>query len=121
MLKIYAIKDVKVSCFLTPFFSQNDVTAQRAVYQALLQGESQLNLFSADYELNVIGSFNPLTGEVTAEQPQFIISCYTLWNQCLNDAKKREKTVATPLPAMSEAENNAEGRVGSNLIPFNKS
>lgn len=105
MLNLYAIKDIKVSCFLTPFFSQNEITAIRAVYQALNQGESQLNMFPADYELFHIGTFDPQTASLQQLPPKFIISCYTLWQQVLTDSKSRLKTINTPLPAIKEAEN----------------
>lgn len=68
MLKIYAIKDVKVGEFQNPFYQRTNAEAVRSVTAAVnAKEENHYTKFYNDYELWCLGTFNMETGEIISK------------------------------------------------------
>lgn len=67
--KVFAIKDIKLDTYATPFFSINDATALRAFEELVNDENTQINKYSSDFTLHRIGSYNSATAELIPEQP----------------------------------------------------
>jgi len=79
MKKLYAIKDVKANCFLTPFTSENDATASRALGGIVNDKQSMFGLHPEDYVVYHVGSFDQQSGSVVGEPtPVYAFSCTQL-------------------------------------------
>ena len=72
--KIYSIYDVKAEFYSTPWYSDNDETAQREFMRVVQDPQSAINAFPADYSLFFIGEFYSDTGHINVESvPEFIL------------------------------------------------
>lgn len=65
-LNVYAIKDIKVGAFKTPFFNQNDAEAIRSVTMVVNDDQSLLNKFPEDFELWKIAEWSDIDGTFDA-------------------------------------------------------
>lgn len=70
--KIYAVKDVKIDAFKTPFFSFNDATALRIFEQAVNQQGTELHDYPEDFTLHRLGTYSSVDGEIIPEKPKQI-------------------------------------------------
>lgn len=78
-LQVFAIKDLKADCFLTPFFARNIPEAIRSVSGAVNDNQSQLNKFSGDFAVYSLGYLDQKTGQmIPMEQPLHLIPCSDL-------------------------------------------
>lgn len=64
MLQLCSIKDVKSGNFNDPQAFRHKVEAMRAVANSATNPESSLFTYPHDFELWLVGQFNPLTGEL---------------------------------------------------------
>lgn len=65
MLQVYTLHDRVADTYTPPFYASNDEEAIRSVrYQLYSSPTSQLSVFSADYALMLIGSFDDQTGQL---------------------------------------------------------
>lgn len=79
MKKVYAIKDVKADCFLTPFTSENDATASRALGGIVNDRQSMFGQHPEDYVVYHVGSFDQTSGQLVGEDtPRYAFSCTQL-------------------------------------------
>jgi len=62
MKGIYSVFDKKAQEYNAPFVEITDATAIRAVQQLLQNKEHPLAMFSEDYDLVKLGTFDPVTG-----------------------------------------------------------
>lgn len=67
-LKIYSIHDAAVAAFATPFFSGTDVAASRVLMGLVNDPNSTFSIQPSDFTLFCLGSFNVLTGTITADE-----------------------------------------------------
>lgn len=65
---IFAIKDSKGECFLSPFMMRTDGEAIRAFDTVVKRGDSELSQHPEDYFLYRVGSFDVLTGILVCEE-----------------------------------------------------
>ena len=66
--KMYAFKDTVIGQFMNPFYQQNDNVAVRTFTQAINDKQpNSINQIKSDVQLYSVGSFNDVTGEVTAD------------------------------------------------------
>lgn len=102
VLKMFSIRDNKISSFGTPFFAPDEITAVRMMAVAQRDGSTNISQFPEDFELHRIGEFDNVIGKVTVqENSTFIIGAMTLRKQ---DEKLRlqaeriaqDKDAATP-------------------------
>jgi len=68
MLQCFAIKDLRASCFLNPFFSRNAHEATRAIQTVVNDPASNLNKFASDFSLHLVGTFDDETGVLNTPQ-----------------------------------------------------
>ena len=61
MLNVYALKDLKLDQFTTPFFAPSEKHAVRILVNSF-GAESQLCLYPSDYELWQLASWDEVTG-----------------------------------------------------------
>lgn len=72
-LNIYAIMDNKMSAFMTPFFSHNDLTAQRSLKMAVSSEGSAIATAPEDFDLYKIGIFDDESGLIDSHPtPVFV-------------------------------------------------
>lgn len=87
-LKIYAIRDNKVSVYRTPFFNENVQDALRGLQITANDGQSQIFHFPGDFDLYQLGELNVITGVITpCEPPTFIQSAASFRKQNIEDTK----------------------------------
>lgn len=83
---LYSVKDVKSGIFASPFVSENEQTASRALQTTLFTSQdSLLKMYPEDYILYQIGQFDNETGFVVPEELQRIANCCELINQFKHD------------------------------------
>lgn len=90
MKNMYALFDSAASMYLDPFLVQLDAQAIRA-FDALIQTPgSDPSLFPQDFSLYKIGSYEPITGRLTAlEMPlQIITATELVHNKKLRDSNQ---------------------------------
>lgn len=63
IINMYAVLDKKSGKYDTPFFSHNDIMAERQFTMVVHDTESMFHKFKDDFELQRIGSFNLITGQ----------------------------------------------------------
>lgn len=68
VLKMYSIHDAAVAAFVTPFFAANDVAAIRLFTGLVNDPQSTYSISPGDFTLYNIGSFDIMTGNVTADE-----------------------------------------------------
>lgn len=84
MLKIYAIKDVKIG-FMNPFYLENDEVAIRTFKKAANDmATNSVNDFPEDKELWCLGSFDTDTGIIEGGLPKFLVKAI----DCIVKAKE---------------------------------
>ena len=74
--KIYSIYDVKAEFYSTPWYSDNDETAQREFTRVVQDPQSAINAFPSDYSLFFIGEFYSDTGSIFSNgetEPKLIL------------------------------------------------
>jgi len=77
--KMYSIRDKKLAVFGRPFFASDELVAKRGVAASLQNPENQMRLFSTDYELIELGSFDDSSGKVDIYQfPMHVCEIATL-------------------------------------------
>lgn len=92
-LKVFAIRDIKISTYNRPFTEINEIQAMRGLKVVTLDGNSQISHFPEDFELMELGTFDETTGRFNLyDSPKFIISALSF------------KKPGAPVPAtLSEA------------------
>lgn len=70
-MKLFSIQDMKAESFNRPFHSVTRATAMREVSTGLQQDEA-MQVNAADFALYEIGSFDPITGRLTAQDPYHV-------------------------------------------------
>lgn len=71
-LNIYAIRDVKISAFSQPFYSQTHGSALRAFSDHVNDNGSAANKHPEDYELYHLGDFDDQVGIINGQTPVHI-------------------------------------------------
>jgi len=64
MLFIFAVKDLRADCFLTPWFAKNVPEAMRELTQVARDPKTTLNQFASDFALYQLGSLEQKDGHV---------------------------------------------------------
>ena len=77
---ILSLKDNKVGKFHAPFVTGNIILAKRSLYQAAIEGDSDLKQFPSSFDLYKVGEFDDTTGLIRTNDPEFIINVLTLKN-----------------------------------------
>lgn len=93
---LYSVKDVKSGIFASPFVSENEETASRALTTTLMtQSDSLLKLYPDDYILYEIGYFDNETGWIEHSELKRIVSCAEIISQQVNklELKNADNTV----------------------------
>lgn len=67
--KVLAVYDGKAEAFLQPFFSDTPGSAVRAFGDEVMKPESPFHKHPGDYQLYELGTFDNLTGKLTAMEP----------------------------------------------------
>lgn len=77
-MMLYAVRDLKVGKYGSPFIMDNDMTATRSFLLSLsdVTHPSVMTAFPMDFELFQVGDFDFVTGQVTplSEGPRFVAS-----------------------------------------------
>ena len=69
------LRDVKADCFLTPFTSENDATASRALGGIVNDKQSMFGQHPADYVVYCVGTFDQSSGQLVGEDtPRYAFS-----------------------------------------------
>lgn len=72
-LKVYAVKDTKVGEFMSPWVSNNEQTALRALRVVVNEKGTDFDRYAEDMQLYQLGDFDTKTGNLKAEL-KFIIN-----------------------------------------------
>jgi len=75
---IFAIRDLKIGAYKSPFVARNAGDATRMLQGAVRAGNSQLSEYPQDFELYYIGTFNDLSGQLDSVKPEFVCSALSL-------------------------------------------
>lgn len=86
---IFAIKDSKGECFLSPFMMRTDAEAVRAFDTVVKRGDSELSQHPEDYFLYRVGSFDVLSGNLVGEEHKSL-GCALDFKVTKNDIKEIE-------------------------------
>lgn len=70
----YAIYDMELKAYNTPFFQPSDIHAKRSFITAVQDEESVINKFKDKFSLHEIGLFDMETGEFTQVGPNIILN-----------------------------------------------
>lgn len=73
--RVFAVYDSKALAYLQPFFSESVGSAVRAFGDAANESGSPLSKHPGDYQLYEIGTFDNLTGMLTAIVPMKLLGC----------------------------------------------
>lgn len=68
ILNLFALRDLKMGCFMNPFVARNNVDASRQIKAALEDKQlanTPLALAPGDFEIHHIGTFDDVDGIVT--------------------------------------------------------
>lgn len=65
IIKVLAVKDMKASIYLRPFFQQTKAEAMRSFELMANEGEHIISKFPNDFRLHVIADFDTDTGRIT--------------------------------------------------------
>ncbi|WNK13816.1 MAG: nonstructural protein [Microvirus sp.] len=63
-MKLYCVRDVKSLSYNSPFAAENDLTAARLFESEVKSGGGLPSKFPADFELVVVGTFDPSSATV---------------------------------------------------------
>lgn len=74
----YSLYDKKAQSYATPFFTQNDATAIRAVHRLVLDANTTIACNPEDFQLVHIGALNDETGELACYQVRVVVECSSL-------------------------------------------
>lgn len=85
--QFYSIYDSKAEAYLPPFLERNDMTAIRAVEEAIQDINHPIHKNSADYSLFYLGVWDPETGYISHEPngPKHITDCWVIKARYVND------------------------------------
>lgn len=72
-VRMFAIRDLKVEAFMTPYFAMTDAQAVRMFGDSVNEAGSALNRHTDDYSLFRIGEWDDQSGQVLPEMPAFIV------------------------------------------------
>lgn len=77
--KIFSIRDTKADAFMQPFFAPTKGVAMRQFGAAVNKEGHDLNLYTDDYSLFLIGEFNDSTGSIEpAAAPEIVCAAHDL-------------------------------------------
>lgn len=89
---VFAVRDIKISCFNVPFIADNEITAIRSLTQAMMQSETLLTSFPADFELFQLAEYDDIQGKYkNLDMPKFIISAATIQLNMLKSQQFKAK------------------------------
>lgn len=74
ILPMYAIKDVKAGAYSPPLAQHHVSSAKRQFAQAAANSKTLVSQYPADFELWFIGDYNDVTGQVTNNLPEFVMT-----------------------------------------------
>lgn len=80
---IFSVYDCKTEAYLRPFFEMTEASAIRAFAAAIQDPDSQFARNAEDFTLWVLGSWDPIGGQVTPTVPKQIATAlqYTALNE----------------------------------------
>lgn len=80
---IYAVQDIKVKAYLSPFFMRTHEEAIRSFADACRNSETQFNTHPEDFNLHVVGEWNEEVGAIEGITPMLLASAseYTQINK----------------------------------------
>lgn len=91
-VKMFSIRDTKLSVYRRPFFFQHEIEALRAFIEVIRDGNTEVSRFPEDYDLYHIGDYDEVTGLVTTTgHHKFIASAKQIVSQ---ELLKRAKDLA---------------------------
>ncbi|QXP07895.1 MAG: nonstructural protein [Arizlama microvirus] len=76
ILKLFSVRDNKVSSYLRPFVEQSEIQAIRGLTSVVNSGEkSQINDYPEDFDLYLLAEMDDITGKIIPQEPpKFIIA-----------------------------------------------
>ena len=69
---MYSYRDVKSNGFTPPMVCVNEAVAKRD-FDYRLHNDASMGFAASDYEMYMVGSFDPETGKVEGCLPEFVI------------------------------------------------
>lgn len=85
-LKVFSIRDSKAETYNTPWYKSTEGEALRDFHTAVNDPQSFLNKYPKDFDLYLLGSYDPSTGQFeTLQQPKHMLEAI----QCV-DTKEIE-------------------------------
>lgn len=89
-LKLFSIRDIKVSSYMRPFCEINEINAVRGLKIVVNDHNSQISHYPEDFELMELGTFDDVTGRMMLhDSPKFIINALTLKIQAGQEAMRK--------------------------------
>ncbi|QXP08319.1 MAG: nonstructural protein [Arizlama microvirus] len=89
--QVLVIHDKKAEMYGMPYYIQNETDAKRALMMAMQKPDSQLFIFSEDYKLLRLGTFNDETGKFTIlDIPETVIELSELSRNVINMMTRKE-------------------------------
>lgn len=77
-MNLYSIFDSKAAAFLQPFFARNEGVAVRQLSSAISDGQHDFCVHAEDYTLFEVGSWDEVSGKLTAKDPTSVTTCLAL-------------------------------------------
>ena len=111
MLVCYSIFDSKAESYSPPFFAGSDGLACRMVSDAASDPGTTLFKHPADFTLYRLGSFDPVSGLITAEiPPKFVANVTTLFTVFPKEGSTNGSAISNDesVLARSESDDTAE-------------
>lgn len=75
---VMGIMDKKMGRFDRPFCVKHAIEATRSLQQHLKKGESMISQYPSDYALYLLGTFDPVSGEISSGRPEHILEVSSL-------------------------------------------
>lgn len=99
MMKLFAVRDVKADAYTALHPCANEAIARRSFMEAAQDTRSELAKYPEDYQLYLVGTWDPSSGEILGERtPKFICSAI----EVLNAARAARLKSEPELPVVSE-------------------
>ena len=107
--QIFSVYDVKAKIYSPPIFFQQTGQVARLFADSINKEGHQYNLHPEDYNLYVLGTYNPRSGKIVAQDPELLYSGTSLHG--LDESIENEESQEqhdTPIQPSTKSTNSAK-------------
>jgi len=118
---VFAIRDIKIEAYGTPFVTQDEISAVRSVTGAMMGHEGLITQFPSDFELFQLGTYDDTKGKFdNLNAPKFIISCHSIQMNLLKSSQLKtmlEENKKEGVPGVRPAPVPPDAETKQNEVP----